>query len=185
VKRPVPSQSVAILDACVLINLLASSRAEDILTGSEYRFGICTVASSESIYLRAADPSAPPDEVKLDPFVKSKCLTVYALSGAAEQTLYVDYAADLDDGEAMTLALAFSRGFTMATDDRKARRIFLEEIGDVTRLLSTTQILRAWSTKIGLTAGELKKLLLEVSRRGRFSPPSGDPDFSWWSKAVL
>jgi hypothetical protein len=33
--------------------------------------------------------------------------------------------------------------------------------------------------------GELKKLLLEVSRRGRFSHRPGDPDFSWWSKAVL
>lgn len=184
-KRHVPSHSVAILDACVLINLLASGRAEEILTGSEYRFGICTVASSESIYLRSADSNAPPEEVKLDLFVKSKCLTVYALSGETEQLLYVDYAADLDDGEAMTLALAFSRGFSMATDDRKARRIFLEEIGDATRLLSTAQILRMWSKKAGLSSGELKKVLLEVSRRGRFSPHSGDPDFSWWSKAVL
>ncbi len=154
---------------------MASGRAEEILTGSEYKFGICTVVSSETIYLRAADSNAPPDEVKLDPFMKSKSLTVYGLSGDTEQTLYVDYAADLDDGEAMTLALAFSRGFS----------IFLKEIGDSTRLLSTAQILRAWSKKEGLASGELKKLLLEVSRRGRFSPPSGDPDFSWWSKAVL
>jgi len=181
----VPSQSVAILDACVLINILASGRAQEILTGSEYKFGICTVVSKESIYLRAADPNAPPDTVELDPFVKSKCLTVYALSGDKEQTLYVDYAADLDDGEAMALALAFSRGLTVATDDRKARRIFLEDTGDVTRLLSTPQILKRWSPRAGLTAGELKKVLLEVSRRGRFSPPSGDPDFSWWSQSVL
>jgi len=84
-------------------------------TGSGFKFGICTVVSQESLYLRAADPNAPPDTVELAPFVKSKCLSVYALSGDKEQTLYVDYAADLDDGEAMTLALAFSRGFTVAT----------------------------------------------------------------------
>jgi hypothetical protein len=180
----VPSQSVAILDACVLINILASGRAQEILTGSEYRFAVCTVVGSESIYLRAADANAPPEEVNLDPFVKSKCLTVCALSGDAERSLFIDYATDLDDGEAMTLALAFSRGFSMATDDRKARRIFLEEIGDATRLLSTAQILRMWSQRAALTARELKKLLLEVSRRGRFSPPSGDPDFVWWSKGV-
>lgn len=173
------------LDACVLINLLASGRAEEILTESEYEFGICTVATIESIYLRATDSSPTPDEVRLDPLIKSRCLTVYGLSGDTEQTLYVDYAADLDDGEAMTLALACSRGFAIATDDRKARRIFLQETGDSARLLSTAQILRAWSKKTGLTSGELKKLLLEVSRRGRFSPHSGDPDFSWWSKAVL
>jgi hypothetical protein len=181
----VPSQLVAILDACVLINILASGRAQEILTGSEYKFGICTVVSKESIYLRAADPNAPPDTVELEPFVNSKCLTVYGLSGDKEQTLYIDYAADLDDGEAMTLALAFSRGFTVATDDRKARRIFLEDTGDVTRLLSTPQILRKWFREADLTAGELKKMLLEVSRRGRFSSHSGDPEFTWWSKAVL
>jgi hypothetical protein len=73
----------------------------------------------------------------------------------------------------------------VATDDRKARRIFLEDTGDVTRLLSTPQILKRWSPRAGLTAGELKKVLLEVSRRGRFSPPSGDPDFSRWSQSVL
>ena len=184
-KRNVSSKSVAILDACVLINILASGRAQEILTGSEYNFGICTVVSKESVYLRAADPNAPPETVELDPFVNSNCLMVHGLSGNEEQRLYVDYAADLDDGEAMTLALAFSRGFAVATDDRKARRIFVEGTGDVNRLLSTPQILKRWSQRAGLTTGELKKLLLDVSRRGRFSPHSGDPDFSWWSKAVL
>jgi hypothetical protein len=168
----------------MLINILASGRAQEILTGSEYKFGICTVVSKESIYLRAADPNAPPDAVELDPFVKSKHLTVYGLTGDKEQTLYVDYATDLDDGEAMTLALAFSRGFTVATDDRKARRIFLEDTVDTTRLLSTPQILKRWSSRARLTGEELKKMLLDVSRRGRFSPHSGDPEFIWWSKAV-
>jgi hypothetical protein len=172
------------LDACVLINILASGRAEEILTNSEYGFGICTLVSKESIYLRAADPNAPPEPVDLEVFVGAKCLSVYGLAGDQEKTLYVDYAAELDDGEAMSLALASSRGFLVATDDRKARRIFYENTGDATRLLSTPQILRSWSRKAGLSAEELKKLLLEVSGRGRFLPHSGDPDFSWWSNAI-
>jgi len=175
------SPPVVILDACVLINVLASGRAQEILTGSGYSFGFCAVASKES----AVDANAPREAVELDPFVKSKCLTVYGLSGDAEQTLYVDYAADLDDGEAMTLALGFSRGYTVATDDRKARCIFLAYTGDATRLLSTPQILRRWSQSARLTAGELKRLLLESFHRGRFSPRSDDVEFAWWSKAVI
>ena len=85
----------------------------------------------------------------------------------------------------MSLALAFSRGYTVATDDRKARRIFLADSGDVTRLLSTSQILKQWSEGARLTASELKKLLRVVSHRGRFSPRSDDPEFRWWSKAVI
>ena len=172
------------LDACVLINILASGRAQEILTNSEYEFAVCTVVSKESIYLRAVDPTGPPDAVDLNGLVQAKCLSVHGLQGNEEKALYVDYAADLDDGEAMSLALAFSRGFLVATDDRKARRIFLEDTGDAARLLSTTQIVKKWSEKTGLSAAEVRELLREISARGRFSPHSGDPEFSWWSKAI-
>ena len=179
-----PSRPVAILDACVLINLLATGRAEEILSSSDHSFAICTVVRIESIYLRAADPSAPPEEAKLDGLVESGCLKVLELSGNPEDALYIDYAGQLDDGEAMSLALAQSRGLFMATDDRKARRLFTEEVQDSGRLLSTAGILRRWSEKIRMERNELKKLLLEVSRRGRFFPQPGDPDFVWWSDAV-
>jgi len=109
---------------------------------------------------------------------------VYELSGDPEKELYVDYAAELDDGEAMSLALVYSRGFSMASDDRKARRLFMEEIPDLKRLLSTSQILKDWSEKIGLDSTELRQVLIEVSRRGRFFPNSGDTHFAWWSKAM-
>ena len=183
-KLDVSSRPVAILDACVLINLLATGRAQDIMSESRYQFGICSVVKNESIYLRATDSSAPPEEVKLDPYVESNRLTVHELSGDSEKELYVDYAAELDDGEAMSLALVYSRRFSMASDDRKARRLFLEEIPDLNRLLSTSQILKEWSEKVGLDPATLKQMLIEVSRKGRFFPNSGDPHFVWWSRAV-
>jgi hypothetical protein len=179
------SRPVAILDACVLINLLATGRAQDIMSESGYQFGICSVVKNESIYLRSTDSIAPPEEVKLDAYLESDRLTVYELSGDAEKELYVDYAVELDDGEAMSLALAYSRGFSMASDDRKARRLFTEEIADLKRLLSTSQIVKEWSEKAGLNPAELKHILMEVSRRGRFFPNSGDTYFAWWSKAMV
>lgn len=144
------------LDACVLINILASGRPQEILANSGYSFGICTVVSKESLYLRASDPSAPPEAVDLNSLVQAKCLSVYGLAATEEQAAYINYAADLDDGEAMTLALASCRGFLVATDDRKARRIFWEDTGDPARLLSTAQILKMWSQAVGLTASQSK-----------------------------
>jgi hypothetical protein len=179
-----PSRPVVILDACVLINLLASGRAQDIMTDSRYQFGICSVVKNESIYLRATDSNAPPEEVKLDLHVESDSLVVYELSGDAEKELYIDFAAELDDGEAMSLALAHARGFAMASDDRKARRVFIGEVPDPKRLLSTSQILKEWSEIAGLDPAELKQVLFEVSRRGRFYPNSGDNYFEWWSKVM-
>ena len=150
-----------------------------------YQFGICSVVKNESIYLRATDLNAPPEEVKLDAYLESNRLTVFELSGDEEKELYVDYAAELDDGEAMSLALVYSRGFSMASDDRKARRLFTEEIGDLKRLLSTSQILKECSEKAGMNPADLKQILTEVSRRGRFFPNSGDPYFAWWSKVIV
>jgi hypothetical protein len=173
------------LDACVLINILASGRAQEILTSSGYSFGICTVVSKESIYLRASDPNAPPEAVDLSPLVQAGCLSVYGLAASEEQAAYINYAADLDDGEAMTLALASCRGFLVSTDDRKARRIFREDTGDAGRLLCTAQILKIWSQAARLTAPQIKELLLEIFTRGRFFPHSSDPEFAWWSKAIV
>ena len=129
-----PSRPVAILDACVLINLLASGRAEDIVTGSRYRFGICSVVKNESIYLRATDLNAPPEEVKLDPHLESNSLVVYELSSDAEKELYVDFATELDDGEAMSLALVHARGFAWLPTT-KGPAIFMEEVAVLERLL--------------------------------------------------
>lgn len=154
------------------------------MSESGYQFGICSVVKNESIYLRATDLNAPPEEVKLDAYLDSNRLTVFELSSNEEKELYVDYATQLDDGEAMSLALAYSRGFSLASDDRKARRLFTEEIGDPKRLLSTSQILKEWSEKAGMDAANLKQVLTDVLRRGRFFPNSGDAHFEWWSKAI-
>jgi predicted nucleic acid-binding protein len=138
------------------------------MSESGYQFGICSIVKNESIYLRATDLNAPPEEVKLDAYLESNRLMVFELSSDEEKELYVDYATQLDDGEAMSLALVYSRGFSMASDDRKARRLFTEEIGDPKRLLSTSQILKEWSEKAGMNAANLKQVLTDVSRRGRF-----------------
>jgi predicted nucleic acid-binding protein len=155
------------------------------MSESRYQFGICSVVKNESIYLRATDLNAPPEEVKLDAYLESNRLTVFELSSDEEKELYVDYATQLADGEAMSPALVYSHGFSMASDDRKARRLFTEEIGDLKRLLSTSQILKEWSEKAALNSAELKQVLTEVSRRGRFFPNSGDTNFEWWSKAIV
>jgi predicted nucleic acid-binding protein len=54
-----------------------------------------------------------------------------------EDALFVQFAAKIDDGEAMTLALCVSRGYAFATDDRKARRI-AASVAEPISLLATS-----------------------------------------------
>lgn len=116
------STLVQILDACVLINLLAGGEIEGVLGAAARESLICSAMEKESIYLRTDDPHAPLELIRLDPLIDSELLTVCHVEGDEEAQLYIDYASKLDDGEAMSLAIALSRGYDLATDERKARR---------------------------------------------------------------
>ena len=58
------------------------------MSESGYQFGICSVVKNESIYLRAKDLNAPPEEVKLYAYLESNGLTVFEQSSDEEKTDY-------------------------------------------------------------------------------------------------
>lgn len=176
---PAPPRAI-LLDTCVLINLAATGHLEQIVLLRGCRFLICSAVAQESMFLRSPDFEAESERVPLDSLIESGALTVCSVEGEEEEALYVAYAAHLDDGEAMSLALAEARGFILATDDRKARRLFLEAAGDPGRLLSTPAILRQWATRVRLPRHALRDALLAVTNRARYFPPPTDPHFRWW-----
>jgi hypothetical protein len=180
----VTSPHAQILDACVLINLLASEEINDILRVAARESLICTAVEGESIYLRTDDPTAPLEPIDLRPLLDSGLITVCQIEGAREAELYVDYASALDDGEAMSLAIALSRGFILATDERKARRLFREEVDDASRLTSTSEMLRLWAECEGVPADRVKTALIQIERRARYQPPTIDTNYDWWIDAI-
>lgn len=173
-----------ILDACVLINLLASGEVEGILRAAARDSLICTAVESESIYLRTDDPKTPLEHIELSPLISSGLLAVCGIEGSKEAELYVDYASVLDDGEAMSLAIAVSRALVLATDERKACRLFTEAVSDNTRLTSTSELLRRWAEAEGIPADRLKTALLQIEKRARYQPPASDANYQWWADAT-
>jgi len=178
------SSLVQIIDACVLINLLASDHIEAVLRMSASNSLICSAVEAESVYLRSGDPKTKPEKIDLQPLIGSGLLTLCSLEGAVETELYVDYASALDDGEAMSLVIALSRGFVFATDDRKARRLFLEAAGDPKLLKSTSELLRRWAEGQEIERDALKAALLRVEDRARYQPPTSDVNYQWWLDAT-
>ena len=174
-------QRAQILDACVLINLLASGEAGGVLRAAALESFICSAVEGESIYLRTEDAKAPLEPIELRPLTESGLLTACRIEGAQESGLYVHYASALDDGEAMSLAIAVSRGLILATDERKARRLLSEATADPLRLTSTSELLRRWAEAEAVPPGRLKAALLSVERRARFQPRAGDPHHQWWA----
>lgn len=176
------SQPTVILDACVLINLLASGEAESIIRVAAEECRICEVVEKETIYLSSDDPQEEAVEaVQVDSLIESGLLSVCALENQAEEALYVNYASQLDDGEAMSIAIAEARGYKIATDDRKARRIFLEATGAPDRLIWTSDLIRKWAEQEGISPEKLQSTLQSIRRRATFFPPKRDVNHGWWT----
>lgn len=174
--------SPQILDACVLINLLASNETEGILRAAARESFICTAVEGESIYLRTDDASAPIERIDIRPLIDAELLTICGVEDDAEVELYVDYASVLSDGEAMSLAIALSRNLVLVTDEKKARRLFLEAAEEPMRLASTSSLMRNWA-KENISATRIKEALSNIERRSRYQPPPTDENYQWWLDA--
>lgn len=172
-----------LLDSSVLINLLAARQESDILRFWSGRVGICTAVEAEALFLRGENPSDVPERVCLGPLIEAGVLGRPDLENDAEKAAYVDLAADLEDGEAMTLAIAHERGLAAATDDRKARRIAAERYGNSLVLVRTTEILYAWVQAANVDDVTLRAVRRRIEAIARFRPANDDPLRDWWAEA--
>ena len=86
-------------------------------------------------------------------------------------------AAVLDDGEAVTGAIALTRGHMVAIDDRKARRVLGEKAPGM-RLVSTLELMRQWGESVPVQ--EVSDALRAMQHRARYIPGQRDPLYAWW-----
>ncbi|MFY9619451.1 MAG: hypothetical protein WAQ99_06535 [Pyrinomonadaceae bacterium] len=138
------------------------------------------MVKNESIYLRTPDPQNPKELIDLSPLIDNRTLEICEIENQEEELLYVDFAAVLDDGEAMSLAIALARDLDLVTDEQKARKLFLKEVGHPRRLISTPQLLRKWEDARELSPERIRVALLKIETRARYRPPLADPDYRWW-----
>ena len=173
-----------LLDACCLINLLATGRIAEILDALPYRFGVSElVAEKEVLGLApsqeaAGDPSPTPRDL-LASLVRADLLEVLALRTAEEASAFVRFATALDDGEASVCALAVVEGAAIATDDRKAIRLLGEWAPEV-RVIQTPELLFEWAIATNQQSAEIRRVLTAVRERARFVPRKGSPGAEWW-----
>ena len=83
------------------------------------------------------------------------------------------------DGEAECGAIAFNRGFAVATDDRKAIRV-LGHLDPPLATVRTSELLRRWESSAAVARERVASVLRDVRDRARFEPSRGDPLYDWW-----
>jgi hypothetical protein len=172
----------AAIDACCLIDLLASEEAEAILRASGFTWQLPSAVQAEVRYRRQHDPGQPGQVVALPAdltgLIAAGLLTVCDLAGQAELDRFTHYATRFrSDGEAMCLALAEQRGWVVATDDRRAIRV-VRQAG--LSVVSCPQLVRAWADASSPDQAALRRVLQDIEVLAQFKPNPSMPECQWW-----
>ena len=181
-----PSECL-VLDASCLLNLYATGRLGEIVLAFGRQVEVTDyVLEREAIYTWQADSTGAHEQavpVDLTLLVEEGLIRVVRLENPEEQETFVALAALVDDGEAATAALALHRGCAVATDDRKARRVFGEFMPDVP-LVSTLDLMKQWIDESQVPRDELQAAMDAMRDSASYVPGSRDPLFEWWALIV-
>ena len=139
--------------------------------------------ADEGLYICAeADGGrAAKRRIELDPAIQANVMRLCDVTGTAEASLYVTLARTLDDGEAMGIAIAKVRGWTIATDDRRAR---LKAAELNVPVVTTPQLMRMWAERNSIPKLDVARALQRIQTLARFIPSPGFPNYEWWTKAL-
>ena len=128
------------------------------------------------------NPFMPDDEVvertDLLNLIDAGSLSVVTELTEDELQTFAAFAIKLDDGEAMTLALAVHRSWTVVTDDRAAIR----ELAGQAPLLSTLDLVKDWADRMGIPLSVLQETLVDLRLRGRYLPGPSHTHRAWWER---
>ena len=172
---------VLLLDAGCLLNLYATDRLLEIAAALPWQLAVVDyVLEQEALYVRIIGAHKEQEEtvpVDLSPLIDEGLLLVVRLETPSEEASFVELAAILDDGEAVTGAIALNRGHLVAIDDRKARRVLGEKASGM-RLVSTLDLMHQWCPSVSVQ--EVSHALRAMQHRARYVPGQQDPLYAWW-----
>ena len=168
------------IDSDVLMNLLATRCAVEILRALNLLLLVPPAVAAEILYLESEEPNGEREQIDLAPLEAAGVLTRIDLTDP-ELNLVLDLARVVDDGEAEVIAVALTRTLTIATDDRKARRVAMERGAT---LLSTPEVLHRWQSQAEASAERMSQVLNLIGRRSRYRPRSEHPLYRWWMSLI-
>jgi predicted nucleic acid-binding protein len=174
--------SELVLDASVIINLLATGHSSSVLQALGVPIVVTDVVVQE---IRKGSVVGRQEAVQLEQLICDQFLRVEKLEGPASESFRElvggSVSDSLDDGEAATLAFAHNSGFTAAIDEKKATRIAAERFASL-RLVTTVDILayRPVQTRLGTQA--LAEAMFRALRFARMQVQ--ERQFDWVSQLI-
>ena len=173
-----------ILDACVIMNLYTSGQMEDILSAIKETFTVAIYVveiEALSVYAKSkSDVLSEKEMVQLQPLIDKGLLLTVDLESEAEKASFLSLSAQrLDDGEAITMAIAKHRKWAVATDDRRAIRIFSSQYGHI-QIISTPELIKHWQESKKPEPRVLYQTIVDVESKANYLVGKNHPLYKWW-----
>ena len=179
------SQDCIILDACCIINLYASGQMGDILKSISKSVAVAAyVRDEEALRIfggQAGNETEEYERIDLQPIIDRGLLRVVTPETEAENITFVNFAATLDDGEAITGAIALHRNWAIGTDDRKAISFFTQNMSHL-QVISTLELIKYWVDTANPPLETICLALQKVRVRARYEPNLKHKLYLWWQK---
>lgn len=176
------SATEALLDTCCIINLCAIHRPPGQLFAQfPFNWKVAKAVAEEEVSIRPHETADRHERQKIDlrPCFESGVFDLCEVSTEQEMEIYVELAAEIDDGEAMSIAIASCRGWSVATDDIPARVAAAKRSVNT---YCTPQLLRIWVETNMISTPEVSSAILRIERLARYVPHANLPEAQWWAK---
>jgi predicted nucleic acid-binding protein len=175
---------VLLMDACGLLNLLATDRLEEIALAHNAVFWVPQLILKREVkYLHALENGGRGQRVEVDLSAEIERGLIVPIKRPSDDEVLTSFEirrnARIGPGEAIAIATAIHRGGVVVTDDRRAITVMLERAPNVARL-TTSQVVRKWCEYRLMSSTEIERTLHAILTRSRFTPAVDDPEFSWW-----
>lgn len=172
------SHTCIVLDAVSLINLYASNHIEEILQAIPCQIAVTEyVKTNEALWIYT-DPNnkvkANTTPIVLEPLITAGLLKIvdYETEGEAQDFVY--FSQYMDDGEAVTGAIALHRGWSIASDDGRALKCFQREVPHLS-LVSTFDLVKWWAENTRPNDVLVVEVLRNIWQIGGHRPPPTHP----------
>lgn len=165
-----------LLDTCVVLSLYATRRMDQILRANGGPILIAEAVVRESLYIHVViDGVREKELIDLKPFLESGVLRVVEPETEDEFQALISYSLKLDEGEAMTCALAAQRGYRIATDEKKTINL----VGRRLAIVGTLDLVRVWEDTDSVPPALMREVLAAIEERG-YVPGPTHAHVSWW-----
>lgn len=179
------SQDCIILDACCIINLYASGEMGNILKCISKSVAVAAyVRNEEALKIYSGfegDITQKYEQIDLQRFIDWGLLIVVSPETEAENTTFVNFALSLDDGEAITGAIAFHRNWSIGSDDRKATSFFMLNTPHL-QVITTPELIKYWVDTANPPFDVVCQALNQIRTRARYEPNLRHKLYLWWQK---